>query len=59
MTVTSAQQYLCALLALGPRGNFIFFLIQELGWFLAACGIPQQWGVGTPHLHLGYTALAK
>lgn len=40
-----------------------FFLIQELGSLLAACGfpapIPQQRCVETLHLHSGYAALAN
>lgn len=60
----AAQQDLCALLARGPGGKTsYFYLIQELGSFFAACGfpalIPQEQGVGTLHLHSGYTALAN
>lgn len=57
----SSTCVLCWPVALG--GISSFFLIQELGLLLAACGfsalIPQQWGVGILHLHSGYAALAK
>lgn len=42
-------------------GEFHLFLNPRAG--LAPCSfpplIPQQWGVGSPHLHSGYTALAN